>query len=280
MEKFRTSKLIAVESWNVLKQDKEILWFPIISSVLSFGLTLVMLSFFFFYTFAGSLENVRNYKTVEFEAIEGIVFGVYYVLAFFIVNFFQSAIFVVANGRFNGQDLTFSQGISEAIKSSEKIFIWSLISATVGLILNFISNKLKNIGKIVSFFLGAAWSVLTYFSLPSLVIGKTGVIDSFKESASIIRKTWGEAAILNFSTSLFFIFVRVVIFLVYNVLIIVFPKLIVLASIVFVLSIVLTTTISSTLTAIFKLALYQYARTGNIPQGFTPELIINSFQAK
>jgi hypothetical protein len=39
------------------------------------------------------------------------------------------------------------------------------------------------------------------------------------------------------------------------------------------------TVISSTLSSIFKLALYEYATTGNIPSGFSPELIQNAIRS-
>jgi hypothetical protein len=43
---------------------------------------------------------------------------------------------------------------------------------------------------------------------------------------------------------------------------------------------VLILAVSSTLSSIFKLAIYEYARTGNVPEGFTPEVVINAVQSK
>ena len=49
--------------------------------------------------------------------------------------------------------------------------------------------------------------------------------------------------------------------------------------IVFVLFLVAITIISSTLGSIFKLALYQFALTGQVPQGFAPELVQGAVKA-
>ncbi|HEY0220790.1 MAG TPA: DUF6159 family protein [Candidatus Paceibacterota bacterium] len=187
MNKFKISKSIAIESWAVLKKDKEMLWFPILSAALSFILTLLLLSFFFFYTFSGHISNLYTFNESDFIKSNYLILFLYYVLSFFIVNFFQAAVFFVANARFNEQNISFRDGVRESLHHSDKIFLWSLISATVGIILGIISDKSKTLGKILSMILGATWSILTYFSLPSLVIGHTTVVDSFKESAYIIR---------------------------------------------------------------------------------------------
>ncbi|HEY0220686.1 MAG TPA: hypothetical protein VGC58_00490, partial [Candidatus Paceibacterota bacterium] len=56
-------------------------------------------------------------------------------------------------------------------------------------------------------------------------------------------------------------------------LVLIIPQAIVPIIIIFILVSVLITSISSTLSSIFKLALYHYARTGNIPEGFSEETI-------
>lgn len=117
--------------------------------------------------------------------------------------------------------------------------------------------------------------MLTYFSLPSLVIGERSIGESFKESASVIRKIWGEVIIINIGVGLFFgILTFFVMALAIGVAALVpstamFISLVIL-SVIFLVAVIV---ISSTLDSIIKLALYEYATTGTVPQGFTPELI-------
>ncbi|MCA9356940.1 hypothetical protein H6784_01380 [Candidatus Nomurabacteria bacterium] len=43
-----------------------------------------------------------------------------------------------------------------------------------------------------------------------------------------------------------------------------------------VLSLIAVSAISSVLNAIFKVALYEYASTGRVPEGFSPEIVQNA----
>lgn len=272
MGKFKASRIIVSESWQVLKQDKEMIFFPILSMIFSLVPFILLLTFYFFVVLKGSFANAENIN-VDQGQYKYLVLLVYYAFAFFIVNFFQAGVFVIAHARFNGQNIGFSEAFGVAVKNSGKIFVWSLISATVGVILNAISEKSNIVGKIVAGLLGAAWNIMTYFSLPSLVIGQNSIKDSFKDSASVIRKNWGETIIINFGAGLFFGMIIILGLLVGIGLVILVPQLILLVVFLFFVLVVAVSIISSTLNSIFKLALYEYAKTGVVPQGFSGEVI-------
>lgn len=281
MGKFAASKAVVKGSWAILREDKEIMWFPVFSAIVSAVAFLIMGTVFFVYVLNGDLNNLEA-SSQNGGGMGYLLLLIYYLVLFFIVNFFQAGILTIAHARFNGQDLTLNDGIRGASRNAGKIFVWSLISATVGVILHAIADRSKLIGKIVSSILGAAWSIMTYFSLPSLIIGQTTVLNSFKESAVLIRKTWGEALIVNVGVGFFFSLLFLagfgvwiaVLFLTQNTFIFLG------ITVVLIVYLVVLTTISSALSVIFKLALYEYARTGQMPQGFSPELIQNAIKAK
>ena len=274
--KFKASKIIVKESWNILKQEREIMWFPVISSLTTTAALLIIGILYYVVVLGGNLSGL-DFENNAF-ASNVLVYGgllVYYIVIFFIANFFQAGLFIIVNGRFNGQNLSFNDGIRGAKAHIGKIFAWSVINATVGMILRIISDKSKLIGKIVAAVLGGAWAILTYFSLPSLVIGNMSVKDSFKESAAIIRKTWGESLIINFGVGLFFMLITLLAIVIAAVICALVPTfyVIVLVVILFAVFIIAMSIISTTLGSIFKLALFTYARTGQIPQGFSPEIV-------
>lgn len=279
--KFKASRMIVKESWAILKQDKELALFPIVSSIVSLIALIVMFVVFFFVSLSGSLANIENMGQTGADAIFYAVLFVYYVIMFTITNYFLAAMYTIINARFNGQDLSFSDGISSANRNFSRIFIWSVISATVGVVLEFISNKSKIIGSIVAAIFGAAWAILTYFSLPSLIIGKTTVKGSFKESASLIRKTWGETIIVNFGVGLFFALLMLIGLVASIALVALVPivEILILVVILFVMYMIALIIISTTLSSIFKLAIYQYAKTGIVPAGFTPSLIAGAVKS-
>ncbi len=270
--------MLVEQSWALLKQDKEILWFPVLSTVTSIVALILMAVLFFFTVMGGDVNTFESEAEQAMGLLEYGILIVYYTVMFFIVNFFQAGIYIIAHGRMNGRDLTFSDGIQGATNAAGKIFLWSLISATVGVVLRAIADRSKLVGRIIVALLGAAWNILTYFSLPALVIGNVSVVDSFKVSAATIRKTWGETLILNIGMGLFFFLIAFLgialgigIIMLAPVAVVALPVFILLVVYIVALSIV-----SSALGAIFKLALYQYAQTGVVPEGFSPELIQNA----
>lgn len=279
--KFEASKRIVSESLAILRQDKEILLFPVLSALVTLVVTVAMSVFFFFVLLGGAIVNGSPATSKEISGVfEYVVLFVDYVVIMFIANFFQAGLFVIVKGRFDGQDLSFSDGISGAIKKSGKIFMWSVISATVGVILRFIADRSKLLGKILATVFGAAWNILTYFSLPALVIGEIGVIDAFKESASVIRKKWGETIIINFGTGLVFFFTYLSLIALFVIAMVVAPSLttMLVGCLLLFIAIIVLSILSSTLNSIFKLAIFIYAQTGNVPQGFSQELIVGAVE--
>jgi len=290
--------MIVKESWGVLKQDKEILWFPVLSALTMLAVYAVVVTLYFFGMFGGDFsalmaaieaeEAGTSMLTDTQEIISYLILFVTYLLSFLVVNFFQAGIMSIAWARFQGRDLTFGDGMRAAASKLGPIFVWSLISATVGLILDQISQRLGWAGKLIAIFLGAAWNILTFFSLPALVLGNATIIGSFKDSAAMIRKTWGETVIVSIGVGLFFglVFLGLAVAIIgigitAAVLSDGFGPLILLASFVILLLVLpLIVVVASALSSIFKVALFEYARTGIMPSGFTPALIQQAIEAK
>jgi len=279
--KFKASKMIVRESWGVLMQNKELAWFPVFSAVASLVALVFMVFIFFFVVMAGDINAFNNISGLASNMITYATLLVYYLVMFFITNYFMAGVYIIVQSQFNGQNLSLSDGIRGANQNIGKIFIWSLISATVGVVLRIISDKSIWLGKLVAWLLGATWALLTYFSLPSLIIGQKSVGESFKESAAIIRKTWGETIIINFGAGLFFTFLIIGIIIVCVVILTLVPvfEMFVLVGVLFTVSMVGISILSSTLGSIFKLALYQFAITGTVPAGFTTDLVKGAIKA-
>ena len=74
-----------------------------------------------------------------------------------------------------------------------ELLAWSLVSATVGLILKLIENANEKFGTFIASLLGGAWSVVTYFVVPVLVVEGVGPMTAIQRSWSVLTKTWGES---------------------------------------------------------------------------------------
>src|SRR5262249_3163252 len=99
--------------------------------------------------------------------------------------------------RFNGQQASLGDGLRVAWSRLPQIAAWAAVSATVGVLLKMIENAHEQIGRFISGLLGTAWTIMTYFVVPVLVVEKVGPVDAVKRSLELLKQTWGEALVGN-----------------------------------------------------------------------------------
>lgn len=278
MGKLSNSWELMKASWRLLMLDKEMLLFPLFSGIASF---LVMISFvtplFFFED--GALINAII--SSENKIVQYAVIFLFYFCNYFVVIFFNSAVVICATIRMNGGDPTIKDGIRLAIKRLPLIFRWAIVASGVGMILRIIEERAGILGRIIVSILGFAWTVTSFLVIPVMVVDKRGPIDALKESAHLLKKTWGEQLITNFSFGLIFMLLMlpaigmsVLAFMSGEAFIIIFVSII---SALYFLALVL---IQSTLQGIFQAALFKFARSGNVAEGFSGYIMKNAIRQK
>jgi hypothetical protein len=190
-------------SWAVLKRDKALVFFPLISSVAclmviaSFAMPLFFVDL---HMLKGSLGNLTpQQKIAGWAYLFAFYFVNYFVITFFNVGIVSSAVVLMAGG-----EPSFSGGIKAALQRVHLIAGWALVSATVGLILKIIESYNKRFGRLIASLLGAAWTIMTFLVVPVLVVENKGPIESLKESLVLLKKTWGTQLVGNFSFGLIF----------------------------------------------------------------------------
>ena len=60
-----------------------------------------------------------------------------------------------------------------------------------------VENAHEKVGEVIASLLGTAWSVMTFFVVPVLVVEKVGPFAAVGRSISLLKKTWGEALVGN-----------------------------------------------------------------------------------
>ncbi|MGB7746726.1 MAG: DUF6159 family protein [Verrucomicrobiia bacterium] len=265
----RTWSLMS-ECWQVLKQDKSLLVFPLISGICC----LLLLASFAIPIYAtGAWEPPgRDAATQRQVAYYGTLFA-FYVCNYFIVVFFNAAIVACAAVRLGGGNPTIADGLRAAASRLPVIAGWALVSATVGLVLRIIEDRSDKIGRIVAGLLGMAWTIVSFLVVPILVVENKGPIAALKDSTALLKKTWGEQLASNFSFGMIFFLLAIPAF---------GPILLgihlggvaLMACIgVAVIYLIVLALIQSALQAIFQTALYLYARDGQVPEGFHAEVL-------
>lgn len=287
MGKLRASYLLTIEGLELLKKDKQVLLFPVLSALASIAiLAAFCLLYWIWSSETGSIMHEDSSR--ELGAYGYVILLIIYLLLAFTAAFFQAGLTVVVDARINGKSMTFREGVKTVSAESDKIFIWALLSATVGVVLGFISDRAKWLGRLVAFFFGAAWGIVTFFIIPALILEKGKVSDAIKSSADTFKKTWGETIIINFSAGLFLSLVALLAIIlaglgVWGVLFL--PALLALPLVfIFVVSLALflvgVCVLSSALNSIFRVVLYEYAKSGRIADTFAPELILGALKKK
>jgi len=194
---------LAKESWGVLKMDKELVVFPLLSGV---ACLLVLASFATPLFMTGYIDALSDDPEAFQSPVSWVIAFAFYFVNYFVIVFFNSALVASALIRFRGGDPTLSDGFGAAMNRLPQIAAWALVSATVGILLRAVEQAHEKAGSLISAILGTAWSIMTYFVVPVLVVEKVGPFEAVKRSVGVLKRTWGEALAANFGIG-FIVFV-------------------------------------------------------------------------
>jgi hypothetical protein len=120
---------IAISSFKVLRQKKDLVIFPILSGI---SLLLVIGSFStaVLGSFGWDPDNIEFRSTGYY-----LLLFAFYVVNYFIVVFFNMALIHCARLYFRGEEVTVRAGLKFSMSRIGVIFSWAFFAATVGLLL-------------------------------------------------------------------------------------------------------------------------------------------------
>jgi hypothetical protein len=280
MGKFARSWALAKASMEVLRADKELLVFPLVSSVVA----LVVAASFLLPLFGLGLLKAADANGGPTVALYLLLFAFYFV-QYFVIFFFNTALVGAAMIRLDGGDPTVGAGLRIAAGKWTTILGYAAIAATVGMILRALSERAGFLGRIVVSLLGVAWTLATYLTVPVLVARDVGPIEAVKESAALLGRTWGENLIGQGGIGLVFTLVYVVVGIAgVGIVVLLGTQELVAAAIVaacvLVVAFLLIALVQAALAGIYSAALYRFAVAGDAPAGFDGALLRNAFQRK
>ncbi|KRC65531.1 hypothetical protein ASE12_12670 [Aeromicrobium sp. Root236] len=171
-------------TYDLLRQDKGMLVLPFVSSVS--GIIAAAVFFVPGYGLGWYVNGQEEGKIAYYAGLALAGLG-----ATIVSVFFQVALVIGANQRADGGEPTTRGCLQEAWKFRGKILAWSVVTATVGFVLQLIHDKLGFLGSLLNFFGGLAWSVATFVVVPVLVTEDVGPITAIKRSGRVLRDTWG-----------------------------------------------------------------------------------------
>lgn len=288
MGKIRRSWMLVKASWGVLKADKELALFPIVSGICVAIAIAILTGGFMLVTGDGAREIADRFEegsNQSWSAADLVTLFLIYFVTVLIATFFNAALIGATLKRLRGGDPTFRDGLQMASGRIGAILGYSAIAATVGVVIQLIRSRSNTAGELAAGFLNIAWGVATFLVVPVLVAEDIGPTKAIKRSGSLLKKTWGEQIVGNASLGLVGFLATAVVALIGMGLIwgaSAIGSTVALGGAITVLIILvaIVAVIFSALNAIYKAAVYEYAADGIAAGAFGQDAMSNAFRQK
>jgi len=276
-ERMSNSWIITKSCLKVLWRQPKLLVFPFISMIASLW---ILAGFTGLIVFAPELSGGSSALVVVIPASV-----MMYYLVVLVTIFCNVAIVGSAGMMLEGRNPTLGDGLRFAWSRIWHIVGWTLITATVTFILQMIQSKSGAIGRIVIGIIGFAWTVLTYFVVPVLVFEGVGPIKAIRRSKDILKRTWGESLMANFSIGLITGFFMLAVFLLFLPICIYFVSVGALLpalylGVILILVFVLVSLVNTALKGILMASLYKYSVTGRPGFGIPDHTVRHLFSPR
>ncbi len=282
MGTFSRSWALVKQSFQILRADKELMLLPVLSAISCLFVTTVVIgggAVALLPFIKSSMAENPNWHPSTPLVVGGLF--IFYAVNYSVIVFFNTALVGAASIRLEGGDPTLRDGLRIAWQRKGRILEWALLSATVGVVLKLLEERLDLLGRLVVRLIGLAWTLASYFVVPVLALEDLGPVDALKRSAELFRKNWGEQVAGGFSFGLIFFLLALpgialpVVGIVLGAGIGLFVGLAVM-----ILYFLLLAVVSAATQGIFAAALYRYAKTGQASGGYSTENFSMAWQPK
>ena len=269
-------------SWKVLQLDRELIFFPIMGTI---GAALVGAVAAGVFGATGTFDRLGSTGDAEFNVVDLIIALVAYFGGLFMVIFFNSALVAAARERLEGGDPNVMSGIRAVRGMWLAILGWTLITGTVGLILQALQSMAREnsqgvmriVAIILVSLLQTAWAYITFFVIPILVVERVGPITAIRRSGGLLRQSWGEQLTASFSFFLIYLLAILIVAIPVVVLVFIAP---VAAIIVGVILGGIAVASVAAMEGIFKAALYEWVAEGKGSEWFDRQLLADAYMQR
>lgn len=260
--------LLTQTSARILWSDKRLVLFTLLSTACTLVASIVILAPIF---------TVIRHTSQPYTGFPMMRLFMLYMTTSFVSLFFNTALIAVVMERLNGGKLGIEHGLWVAVDNILTILALAVISATVGLVIRAIGERLRLAGLLAELLFGAAWEIATFLVVPVIVAEGGDPFSVLGRSIGLVHKVWGEEVSSNVGigmvTALFSL-----------------PALVLALRGLFspdhaqalaclgiaAVYLALLWLIAGTLSQIVRAAVYYYAQTGEAPLGFDGDAMRNA----
>src|ERR1700743_3446324 len=272
MKRIRRGWALTKKSWALLNSHLELVRFPLYG-----GIATIILGLIFLGPGAFALDQ-HSYGI----GVPLVVIGIYVLSVVGI--YFSVGLEPCADRIFRGETATVGDGMAVANSRFGAICGWAALSTAIAVFIGVLENQGGALGDIAGRLVGAAWSLVTFLSVPVIAIEGTGPFETLKRSAALFRERWGQQITGNIAIGgvvfllgiLPALILIVAGFLVWPSTGVAGGALIVIGALVMCVALL----VSKALSGIFGVALYRYAIDGQVLGGFSQEDLESAVKQK
>lgn len=178
MGRMRQGWELTKKSWALLRGHPQLFRYPVAGAVVVLIILLVF--------GIPALVLIDDENTVPGALLAAV--GIY--AATFVGIYFSVALAAAAGRVFDGEQVTFGQGIAVARSRAGAVAGWAALSVLVGVLISAL-QRLGGIGAaIASAIVGTAWSLVSFMAVPVLAFEGPGPWDTLKRSAILFKERW------------------------------------------------------------------------------------------
>jgi hypothetical protein len=274
---FSNTWSIIKTSMVVLRKDKELLLFPLMSFI---GVGIVVAVAAVAFLALGSFDRLGAAEgEAQLQIGDAIVAVIALFAAITIITYFNAALMGAARHRLKGGDPNIFTGFAAVNKNVSGVIGWSFISTIIFILLTYARSVAEDnfLARIIIDIMGAIWAYMTFFVVPILIVEHVGPIEAIKRSKSYFTRTWGEQLVSGFGFGIFR-FLAVIPGVAIGAAVGAISPV---AGIIVAIPLVgIGLAIVNALEGIFKMALYEQVVEQVQPQFFEPEVLQNAYHTK
>jgi len=305
MNKFKRSWVLFKSSLAIMAKNKQLLVFPMVIFTFTVLIVLFFLAPVVLRPTGYSILTSQHWQAISHSLFTHAVdehgnsvesgltpaamayLAFMYFVSMFIATFFNVAFYHEIIAALKGDAVSILRGLKFACTRWKAVLMWTLFAGLVGLIIQQLEQRLSFVGRIIARLIGMAWSIASVFVIPIIVQDEqnTNPIQMLKNSAGILKRTWGEALIgyIGMSLASGIVFLGSLVLLIGALVLSVALNhywMIAIVGALWVLLVFVLSYLTSVAGQIYKGALYLYAADGMVCEPFSQELLDSAWKFK
>ncbi len=185
--------LLLKQSFRILNGNRYLLRYLLMTGVWVFAITAAFVIIYVLYEVNSTGDVYAEGASFASNFVFYVLAFLNYLLIYFFINLYAAGLAANILDIFAGKRRHYNDYMHMAYSKAGPIFVFSLIQATVGMILDYIVERLRFVGWILSWVLGMLWSLGTMFVIPIMMTSqKPSAVRSIGQSMRFFKGTWGE----------------------------------------------------------------------------------------